>query len=242
MSIKSFLSSLVPHFERSRINEDIDSLVTDLTKNQIPNYKAAVTNFRGHKWLSPKGKAMESIFHLRNPRLRNLNHIQYTFNVLENTVKILDGIEQIVPELFARDVTKDGLTYKKAAVLQLLSVIRFYNNYSGLYLSRLLNAETAHALGKMEDEDSGLPPVDRQYLDENMETYYQVGHILIQQAQDLLDRLGKMEDIQIVNDKINFVASTMGNDAVDPLKLGFMGKTATSSPVYVIRSRIGRYR
>lgn len=242
MSLKSFLSSLVPHFERNRIIEDIDSLSTDLTKHQIPNYKSALQHFKGHKWTSPKGKAMESIFHLRNPRLRSISHVQYTANVLENTSAILAGVEQLVPDLFARDVTKDGLTYKKAAVLQLLSIVRFFNNYSALHLTRLLSAETAASLNKEENPDAGMTPVDIRYLDENMETFYQVGQILLQPAQEIIDALGKMEDIQIAVDKINFVAQTMGTEAVDPLKLGFMGKTATSSPIYMVRARIASYQ
>ena len=60
MSLKSFLSNLLPHFERSRIIEDIDSLLTDLEKNQIPNYKAAAQSFKGHKFASAPGRAMDA--------------------------------------------------------------------------------------------------------------------------------------------------------------------------------------
>ncbi len=51
-----------------------------------------------------------------------------------------------------------------------------------------------------------------------------------------------MEDIQIMVDKINFVSTTMGSDTVDPLRLGFMAPTATSSPIYKVRSMIASYQ
>ena len=41
MSLKSFLSSLVPSFERTRIIEDIDSLATDNRDNLAPAYEQA---------------------------------------------------------------------------------------------------------------------------------------------------------------------------------------------------------
>lgn len=242
MSLKSFLSSLLPHFERSRIIEDIDSQLTELEKHQIPNYKAASQTLKGHKFVSAPGRAMGALFQLRNPRIRNVPHLQYITGVLENTTKILRMVEGLVPELFARDVTKDALTYKKAAVLQLLSVIRFTTNYSGLYLDRVLAAETALIHGQADKADAQLTPVDKKFLDDNLETFLQAAKLLSDKSEDLADRLGKMEDIQIVADKINFVTSTMGVDTVDPLRLGFMGLTATSSPIYMVRSMLANYQ
>ena len=241
MNLKSFLSSLLPHFERSRIIEDIDSLLTNLEKNQIPNYKAASQTLKGHKFVSAPGKAMDSLFQLRNPKLRNVPHVQYITGVLENSVAVLRMVEELVPELFARDVTKDSLTYKKAAVLQLISVARFTSNYAGLYLDRVLAAETDHLRGATASE-AQLTPVDKKYLDENLETFLAAAKLLSQKPEEISTRLGEMEDIQIVVDKINFVTQTLGSDTTDPLRLGFMGLTATSSPVYKVRSMIANYQ
>lgn len=240
MSLKTFISSLVPHFERSRVIEDIDSLSNHIEKDLLPNYGIATQQLRGKKFASNPVKAMEALYDLRNPRDRGISHLQYISRVLANAKRLLEALEAQIPELFARDITKDALTYKRAAVLQLLAVIRFYSDYAASYLHRAVSAEAAVLKGGVGDE--GLDPIDRKFLDEQLESFFQAGHLLDQKVDGLIERLGSMEDIQIVSDKINFVATTMGQDVVDPLRLGFMGVTATASPVYKFRSMVANWQ
>lgn len=240
MSLKSFLSSIVPHFERNRIIEDIDSLATDLESNLLPSYDAAVKLFAGKKFASNAGRGLEAMFHLRFPQNRGQTHVQFIADSLSTLLETLKMIERLVPEIFARDVTKDSLTYKKAAVLQLLAVIRFYNDYAGRHLLRLLAAEDAAV--KKQPEDANLLPVDKKYFEENLETFLQAGHVVALKAEQIAERLGQMQDLQIVVDKINTIASTLGVENVDPLKIGFMGPSATNSPIYKIRSAFANYQ
>lgn len=240
MSLKSFLSSLVPHFERSRVVEDIDSLTGHIEKDLLPNYAIALQQLRGKKFASNPVRSMEALYDLRNPRDRGISHLQYITRVLTNSKRLLEALEEQIPELFARDVTKDALTYKRAAVLQLLAVVRFYTDYAAAYLHRAVMAEAAVLKGTEVDAD--LNPVDRKFLDEQLESFLQAGHLLDQKVETVIERLGAMEDIQVVSDKINFVATTMGQDVVDPLRLGLMGITATASPVYKIRSMLANWQ
>jgi hypothetical protein len=240
MSLKSFLSSLVPHFERNRIIEDIDSLANDLESNLIPSYDAAQKLFAGRKFASNAGRGLEAMFHLRFPQNRGQSHVSFVNDTLLNVLDTLKMIERLVPEIFARDVTKDSLTYKKAAVLQLLSVIRFYNDYAGRHLLRLLANEDAATKGQ--PEDTILLPIDKKFFDENLETFLQAGHVVALKPEQIAERLGQMQDLQIVVDKINTIQATLGVENVDPLKLGFMGPSATNGPIYKIRSAIANYQ
>lgn len=240
MSLKTFLSSLVPHFERNRIIEDIDSLATDIESNLIPSYSAANNLFRGRKFTSQAGKGLEAMFRLRNPQERNMTHLHYIGLTLTNMLDTLKMLERLVPEIFARDVTKDSLTYKKAAVLQLLSVVRFFNDFAGRHLLRLLAAEDAVAKGQVEDAD--MLPVDKKFFNENLETFLQSGHVVALKPEVIAQRLGQMQDLQIVVDKINTVVASLGQENVDPLKLGFMGPHATNSPIYKVRTALANYQ
>lgn len=252
MSLKSFLSSLLPHFERSRVIEDIDSLATDNRDNLVPAYSNAAGHFRGGKFASTVGKQVEGMFHLRFPQERQTNHVSFIAATLSNTANVLQGVEAIVLELFARDVTKDSLTYKKAALLQYLSLVRFAQDYAGRYLLRLLTAEAA--AGKSTglapvgssasgaDEDEGLLPIDKRYFQENLETFLQALHVLSITPAQFAERLGQMQDLQIVVDKINTIQATLGPENVDPLKLGFIAPSATNSPIYKLRSAIAGWQ
>lgn len=240
MSLKLFLSSLVPSFERARILEDIDSLVSDISENLSPAYSSAATITKAHKFKSQVGKNTESMFHLRFPQERQTNHIAYVSAALVNTQAVLKVIEPMVQELFARDVTKDALTYKKAAVLQYLSLVRFFNGYAGRYLLRLLAAEDAATKGLPEDKD--ILPVDQRFFKENLEPFLHALKVLDLRASEITERLGKMQDLQIVTDKISAIASTLGPENVDPLRLGFIGPNATSSLIYKLRTGLANYQ
>lgn len=240
MNLKSFLSSLVPHFERNRIIEDIDSLATDIESNLAPSYVAAAKLVTGRKFASTAGKTLEAMFQHRFRNSRSVNHVAYITTILPNVLEALKLFERLVPEIFARDVTKDSLTYKKAAVLQYLSVVRFFNDYAGRHLLRLLAGEDAAAKGQPDDTE--LLPIDRKFFQENLETFLQALNVLALPPEQIAERLGQMQDIQIVADKINMISSTMGVENVDPLKLGFMGPSASSSPIYKVRSAIANYQ
>ncbi len=240
MNIKSFLSSLVPHFERNRIIEDIDSLASDVESNLAPSYNAAGKLIASRKFGSTAGKTMEAMFRHRFRNERALNHIAFIAGLLPQLLESLKLIERMVPELFNRDVTKDSLTYKKAAVLQYLAVVRFFNDYAGRHLLRVLAGEDAATKGQPEDTD--LLPIDKKFFQENLETFLQALNVLALSPDQIAERLGQMQDIQIVADKIGMISSTMGVENVDPLKLGFMGPSASSSPIYKIRSAIATYQ
>lgn len=239
MNLKTMLSSLVPHFERDRIIEDIDSLAADLESNLIPAYNAAVKAFQGQKLASNAGRTMEAMFHLRYPQERGETHISHTLATLVNSLETIKLLEKVVLDIFNRDVTKDSLTYKKAAVLQFLAAVRFYNDYAGRHLNRMLAAEDAALKSKTEDVD--LLPFEQKYLQENLETFLQTGHVLSTPTGQVAEKLGQMQDLQIVADKINSVTATLGQDHVDPFRLGFIGPNATSSPIYKARAYLANY-
>lgn len=238
--VKNFLASMVPHFERNRIIEDIDSLATDMESNLIPAYDAAVRSFQGQRFKSNAGQTMEAMFHLRFPTERGATHLSFTRQTLLNTLETLKMLERLVPEIFNRDVAKDAMTYKRAAVLQLLAVIRFYNEYAGRHLLRVLANETAfeHSL----EEDAELVPIERVYYKENLEVFLQAGHVLALGPNEISTRLGNMQDLQVVTDNIRAVAATAGMENVDPFTLGFIGPNATSSPIYKFRTMVAGYQ
>lgn len=248
MSLKDFLSSIVPHFERNRILEDIDSLCDDLSTTLIPSYKAAAKLFSGRKFTSDAGKSMEAMFHVRFPKERNINHVSFTLANLDSLLETLKLIESNIDKYFDRDVTRDALTYKRAAVLQFLSVARFYNDYAGRHLLRLVANEDAAfkasngANGVEFTNDSGLLPADKKFFQANLENFLHASQIVAIGGDQIMERLNQMQDLQIVLDRINTVTATLGVENVDPLRLGFMGPNATSSPIYKIRAAIANYQ
>lgn len=239
-SLKSFFMGLLPSFDRSRVIEDIDSMATNIEKNIGPNYKAAATYLRGKKPASKWGKSVDTLLHYRIKDQRNSTFVVYFNDLLPRLLETLKMFERLVPEIFARDVTKDSLTYKRSAVLQFLGVVRFALDYAGTNLLVILADEAAVARGEAEASD--ITKADRVFLHDNLETFLQALQIIGAQTKDIAERLSNMQDLQLLVDKISVIAETVGTEHVDPLRMNFMGLQATSSPIYMLRSAIAAYQ
>lgn len=234
-SLKTYLQKLLPQFERSRVIEDIDSLSTNIESNLAPNYKAAAQALRGKQLASKWARGVDAAFHYRNKDYRNQNFVAYFNEVLPRVAETLKMLERLVPEIFARDITKDSLTFKRTAVLQFLGLTRFVLDYAGVNLRVVLADEAAAALGNAEGA-ADIAKADRVYLNENLETFMHAMQIVGQQTLTIAENLSKMQDLQIIIDKISVVAQTVGAENVDPLRMNFLGWQASSSPLYILRS------
>lgn len=240
-SLKTFFQKLLPSFDRSRVIEDIDSMATNIESNLAPNYKAAAQLLRNKQPASKWGRVVEVAFHYRNKNNRGQNYVGYFNEVLPRIAETLKMLERLVPEIFARDVTKESLTYKRAAVLQFLGLTRFVLDYAGVNLRVLLADEAAFALNGAEAAED-VAKADRAYLSDNLETFMHALSIVGQQTVTIAENLGTMQDLQLIVDKINVIAQTAGPENVDPLRMNFLGWQATSSPVYILMSAWAGYQ
>lgn len=240
-SLKTFFQKLLPSFDRSRVIEDIDSMATNIESNLAPNYKAAAQLLRGKQPGSKWARAVDVAFHYRNKNNRGQNFVGYFNEVLPRLAETLKMFERLVPEIFARDVTKDSLTYKRAAVLQFLGLARFVLDYAGVNLRVILADEAAFALNGAESSDE-ISKADRAFLLDNLETFMHALSIVGQQTVTISENLGSMQDLQVIIDKVNVISQTVGTENVDPLRMNFLGWQATSSPLYILQSAVAAYQ
>lgn len=238
MNILKFFSALLPNFERSRIVEDIDLLRSEVKEILVPAYKQAVSVIHGRKYAAPITNNFNQLFIDTLPRYRTQGFIAGTLDFYQHVVEKLDVLEHMVLEQFAKDVTKETLTYRKAAILQYLSAVRFANEYAARSLLRYIAAEQATSTGG--SVDSQLTPGELKWLQDNMSGYFQVLKLLTLPTKDIAAALQSVPEITVVPERYDVVKQSVGADALDPLKLNFI--SARFNPIYFIRQMHAEYQ
>jgi len=233
MNIKSFFLGLLPNFERSRILEDIEGLRGQVRDNLIKAFKSAdallgTANYKAQLSIDWNGVFSHSV-----PKYRGQTFIHGMQAFLNAAVANLDYLERIVPEMFAQDVTKESLTYRKTFVLQYLSALRFVEKYSSMMLLRVVAAETYTAQGRSDLIDSQLTPAELKWLSQNREAYLQALKTLDINVKDLGHALETAADVKVVPDRMQALVQTLGADKTDPLRMGFI--VSDWNPIYFMR-------
>lgn len=240
MNIMKFFSALLPSFERSRIVEDIDLLRTEVKDVVLPAYKQAASVTHGKKFGAKITQNFNELFVAAMPRYRNAGFVAGTLDFYSSLVDKLDMIDRLVGELFAKDVTKESLTYRKTAILQYLAAVRFANQYSARALLRYLAAEQNVALGREEAIDTQLSPGEKKWLEDNLAGYFQALKLLALPTKDLTSALNAIPEITVVPERYEVTKQTVGADKLDPLRLDLI--SANYNPIYFIRSLWAEYQ
>lgn len=234
MNIKNFLSKMLPHLDRSRIKQDIDSQMIVIEAVLQTGIAGLSSRLPGKKFNSHLGQVSQALF--ESKAKIGQSHIAYIGDAMTSAAANLEAIEKILPDIFARDVTRDAMTFKKATILQYLSISRFVSDYSIRYLDALVGAEAAAVAGTEAAYVADMLEIERKYLDEERHAYIVGLKLVSTPASVLVQKITDMEDLAANQDKINVIIQTSGVDAVDPLRVNLMGASATSNPFYQIGS------
>lgn len=238
MNLKSFFNSLLPSFERSRIVEDIELIRKEVVDVLFPALKTAITTMAGKSWSDNEANAFNSTFTAALPQFRREGFLGGAQRIFSDLPAKLDAIDKMVIEIFAKDVTKDTITYRKAAILQYLDTVRFAVKFTGRQLLRLTALETA-ALNRAPFSEP-FAPAETAWLKANEATYLQVMKLLAQHPKDLAALLEEIPDIAVVPDRVDLVKQTVGLDKIDPLKMNFLPPNL--NPFYSLRLLYTEYQ
>lgn len=233
MNIMKFFAGLLPSFERSRITEDAEQLISDLKTALIPAYKKAAELTNGQGFKSKPVIAFNEAFIRQFDTYRRRGFIEGILAILLTMPDKLSAIEKQVVELFAKDVTKDSMTYRKASLLRLLEIHRFVVDYSGRLLQRVVAAESYQKLGIEDQIDGQLSAAELKWLKDNEEAFFRSLQLLSHSSSDLMRQVDSIPDITIVSESAEIVKHSVGVDKLDPMRLNFIA--ARWNPIYHLR-------
>jgi hypothetical protein len=240
MKILQYFMSLLPFFERSRISEDVDQLRSELHDTLLPEYKKAAALMAGKQFVSAPARLFNDLFAMELPAYKRFGFIGGLGKFFETLPSKLDVIQSLVDTGFAKDVTKDAMSYRQASVLRYLELARFATTYANRLLIRMLAAESATVLNKAAMVDSDLSPAEVEWFKANQAAFLQTLKVLDVPAEQLSATLQSIPDVTIVPEKASVVKSTVGEPQIDPLRMGLI--SANKNIIYHFRLHVAEWQ
>lgn len=246
MKIEAFFNSWLPNVERKRVVEDLDQLREEIDKTLLPKLKESAALQGGRKFASSYAINFESLFLHALPEYRTRGFLVGAQGLMENIRANLVSIEKLVPDWFAKDITKESVTYPKASLLQYIQMSSFAVDYTLRVLYRLVAAEANQALGGSSSIEASLTPAEKNWFTNNESAYFNAIAALNVRNADFAKLLEKIPQINIVPENADLIRETVAASSLDPFRFGFVAPTSWN-PFYQIRlvhaeAQVRRYR
>lgn len=236
--ILSFLQSLLPAFDKSRILDNIDEIEQSLTTNTLPPLKniAETMGDRSFKDGWAKGFNNEFLDKVKiKGRIRGNCYV--TMNQIMQTISLnLPKLRQMVEKQFADDVLKDNMTIVRVNLLQYVETMDFAIRMTNRLLVLTMDLEESAVTKKATE----IPAGEIKQIQNNLSKYYAAMVILAGNSNELEDRFKKMPDMVVNESNAANVGAVASPLETDPYNFGFIG--VRFNPIYHFRIAVAEYQ
>lgn len=233
-----FIQSLLPNFDKERINEDIRITSLEMKNITIPAYKQAEPFLSKWTFQNPTVLKRIEIFNsIVERRRKNIITTIYEGLVIANVT--LAELERLVDSSFESNVAGGGITYGRSTLLQMIEAIQFVSRYSRRLLNYIFVAETS----QFENEDTvteALTPADIQWVEDNFINFCNAFNVITKPTKELDKMIEAIPNVVISDDNYDNLVSVAGEQKVDPMKLGFI--PVFLNPIYHISMRVAEWQ
>lgn len=243
MKLEQYVSALLPSLERDRILEDITITLDELREHTLPAYEAVLSEnvfASTYRFKSPWVQSRQKEFErsVRTNRLRG-NMIEVTTAVLREQVARLEWIRGMIEKQFSSDVTRAGLTYPRAALLQLLEAITFVVKYSRRFLLCVYGFEIPSLFKSV---STGFPysKADLKMIEDQFDGYCRLLGILARGNRELQQDIDAIPDIVVDVNAAQQTNSVVGVGKLDPLAMGVI--PYAWNPIYHLRLAVAEWQ
>lgn len=231
MKIANFIKSLIPSLNRTTVVEDLRIQRASIEEFALPAYKQATKTMRNYNFKSQEGKAIDSALKPFSRRHGNSLFMAIQ-SLLEDTVAISMDLEDLIERSFAEDINREGMTYQRAQMIQLVDVISLVSRYSRRLLTYVYAAEAAVHEGSPSLEEEMLEG-DIEYVKTNLPFFLRAIKTIELASKDLVKVITSVPDVVVTDSNINSMHGQFGESKLDPLELNFIPTWA--NPIYHLR-------
>lgn len=217
MNIKSFFDRLVPDMERYEVITAIEDTTEQLENTVIDILHRTQPLMRNYKPTSKEFVQVQTRFGLTFPRLKSQPYFVSLETVFKTILENLQHLEEQAAALFSNRVTKESLTYRKIAVLQLIDLSSFAADYVLRQIEFLLAAEAGEI-------DKRFIAPQLTFIQQNEDAFLRTLNLLYVPNREFVSLLSTVPDITFEPSKQAVVESTVGIRKIDPFKLGFINQ------------------
>lgn len=236
MSIESFVSAMLPEFDKQKIKAQLETTRRELIELAIPSYEAAVTWDKQFHFKS--GTYDYLLTSIRSSiKVTGKTMPAMVLNCLKNANANLDILGALVDNQFQSEVTAASITYKKANILQLISGISMFVDMSLKMLNVLYIAESSQM-----SRTAFLAETQREFvwIKKNFSAWLATADVLNLPVKGVGNAIDSTSEMVVDPAKTMAYRQTVGATALSPFpSLNF---SVILSPVYHISMRIAEWQ
>ncbi len=246
MNIVTFFKSLLPNFAKQTVLEDIRADRIILTTVVLPAYEDALRAFGSRKFVNESLQKDWEIYRRSVKGAFGSNTIMAIEKSLKPMLSKLDLIEELVEKDYTEDIEGTGITYYKAAVLQMLESIGFASDFAIKYLNYVYVIESAELNDsdeetKVIDElNAAIVPADVRFIHERFQDFCTVMDVLAKPTDKVKSEFEEIPDITVTAAGDKAVQATMGATKLDPFGHGFV--PLVMNPIYHVRMQVAEWQ
>jgi hypothetical protein len=239
MSMLDYVKSLLPSFGQDHIVDDLSRVRAELQELVLPSLEQAEKTFKGKKLKSKIAKDVEKTLQGRFKDHTREELFEILTDILKEAPAKVDALDKLVEASFAKDVIKESITYRKAAILKYIEILSFALHYTIRISLRIIAAEAAAEAGEPNDEIA-ITPAELRLLDDKYTTWLDALVVLDQPSKDLEDTLASIPDVIASDEGSMALESVLSSRQLDPMRLNLIAPSY--NPIYHIRSHIAEHQ
>ena len=236
MKLTQFVTSMLPKLERSQLREDIAQQREELNTVTLPAMLSLSRQYKGWSFKAVESKEFAKAFDRQVKTKYRGNYVEVCAEIFKRGGENLDLISDLIDKSMSNAVLKEGLTYRKASIIQYLEVFGFAQRYVRKLMLFTCACESAF-LGTGKSAKEQFVPGDLKWLKANQDNFIHVMGILggdPHQTKSAFEEIP--DDIVLSQDKHDIVATTVGISKLDPFNFGFI--PVRFNPFYYVRMMV----
>ncbi len=233
MHVLKFVSSLLPQFGRSRLEEDLRIIRTEIETAGIPAYSGALVVFSK----DPQSKeilALQSNYNqaLGSDRSKNKTMIADISAKLETLKPTIELLEKVIEKDFEIEIVTAGITLPKATALRMLELLGFVSTFSLRLLNYCYVLESAAVASDSAYANKQLSSGEVKLIEQHVFDFALALQALSRPVQKLEKELKDIPEV-LVNSKGSSALQALGHAKADRLNV-FAVQGFTNNPIYHI--------
>ncbi len=241
LGIVKYLSTLVPHIEKSDILEDLRVTESELQTIVIPSYNTAAGFFGTQKFKSSDNKKIDEEIrdNFKPSTGRGSTFLADFATAFPKVERNLATLIKAINHEIGTDVVTDGVSSKRVVLIRIAEKFSFLSRYS-LDLINLVYVNETVELGG-DTSDMGLSPAEIIKVKKNIGNIARLMKAYSIDHDDFQKAINKTPDVilsRLENDGIEGTYSDSQMDPVTPeVLVGFTG-----NPIYHIRMLVAEWQ
>ena len=228
MQILNYVKSLLSHFNKERVQEDINICRNEMQNTTIVMYQNAEGALKNLQSKEAKEFEKQWFTYVKNAKRGSL--VSSIHGKLEECLPTLDMLDKLAEARFEDEIMTAGMTISKATSLRLVEVAGFISTYALRFLNYVYVLETTAVTGQAGYVGQNLTPGEITMIKNHFPEFCLAIAAFAREPKSVEKTLDSIPEI-LVSERGESALKVFGEAKVDPLGV-FRVKGFTYNPIY----------